>query len=191
MFQSFKGSSKGIFALSTLFWLLLLVISRVVPHLANFSLFPVAVICLSSCEKKLYCALMSIVALFISDLILPGSGLFALNLYPMFGMWDIFTYSGLLCWTVAGARVDWQGRFANPVGWSVLSAVSFWLWTNFGTWLISSIYSHDFNGFFACYLAAIPFLQRSLIPIIICICGLHLSGRYLRSKGIIILGTRQ
>ncbi|MSP53081.1 MAG: hypothetical protein EXR81_02365 [Gammaproteobacteria bacterium] len=47
------------------------------------------------------------------------------------------------------------------------STLAYWLWTNFGTWLMSNMYSHDAAGFLDCYLAALPFLRNALIANII------------------------
>jgi hypothetical protein len=44
------------------------------------------------------------------------------------------------------------------------SSVFFWLWTNFGIWLVGdgSPYPHTVEGLVTCYYAAVPFLGYSL-----------------------------
>lgn len=50
-----------------------------------------------------------------------------------------------------------------PVGAAAIaSSVLFFIVSNFGTWLVSGMYSHDVGGLAACYAAAIPFFQNTL-----------------------------
>lgn len=43
-----------------------------------------------------------------------------------------------------------------------LATVAYWIWTNFGTWLIEGLYPHTLTGFVSCYTLALPFLANSL-----------------------------
>ena len=45
---------------------------------------------------------------------------------------------------------------------ALASSVLFFLVSNFGTWLVSGMYTHDAGGLEACYLAAIPFFQNTV-----------------------------
>jgi hypothetical protein len=75
-----------------------------------------------------------------------------------FGFYTIslFVYAALLG-TVA------IGQFAKRISvWSVLaSSVLFFVLTNFGVWILG--YPKTWEGFVACYTAAIPFFRASLI----------------------------
>jgi hypothetical protein len=45
---------------------------------------------------------------------------------------------------------------------AIAGSVLFFAVTNFGTWLTSGMYPHNFAGLGACYAAAIPFFQNTL-----------------------------
>lgn len=63
------------------------------------------------------------------------------------------------------------------IGWLALSCLSilrlglaalassavFFLVSNFGTWALSGMYSHTASGLAACYVAAIPFFQNTVV----------------------------
>jgi hypothetical protein len=46
---------------------------------------------------------------------------------------------------------------------SVISSVSFFIITNFGTWLSTPLYQKTGAGLAACYTAAIPFFHQTLL----------------------------
>jgi hypothetical protein len=47
---------------------------------------------------------------------------------------------------------------------TLFGALGFWLWTNFGTWLMTSdLYPKTFQGLVDCFIAGLPFLKNSLI----------------------------
>ncbi|MEX2261029.1 MAG: DUF6580 family putative transport protein [Bryobacteraceae bacterium] len=52
------------------------------------------------------------------------------------------------------------GRFTCAV---LLSSTQFFLVTNFGTWLLETMYPKTAAGLVACYLAAIPFFGRTVV----------------------------
>lgn len=43
----------------------------------------------------------------------------------------------------------------------------FWIWTNFGVWLVSGMYPHSLTGLVTCYFLALPFLKNSIIAAIV------------------------
>ncbi len=58
------------------------------------------------------------------------------------------------------------GRFAkttfHAIGLSSLSAVSFFVVSNFVVWINSGMYEYSLQGMMTCYTLAIPFFQNSL-----------------------------
>jgi hypothetical protein len=46
---------------------------------------------------------------------------------------------------------------------SLMSGVIFFAVSNFGVWFSSSLYPHTFSGLLACYAAALPFYQGTLL----------------------------
>jgi hypothetical protein len=133
--------------------ILILIISRLIPHPPNFS--PMIVIALLLArECKLSIAVFSMLFSFlISDALLSWwQG------YPVFGDWSLFTYSALISITVCSIYVR---------GFGFISAINgtlfYWWWTNLGVWLTSDIYTHSSNGLMSCFIAALPFLGYSLM----------------------------
>ena len=53
-------------------------------------------------------------------------------------------------------------NFNTRLGGALLSASIFFLITNFGVWS-TGLYGYTFDGFFTCYILAIPFFAYSLI----------------------------
>lgn len=45
----------------------------------------------------------------------------------------------------------------------IISTLVFFLWTNFGVWLIGNLYTKDFAGLILSYINAIPFLTNQLV----------------------------
>ncbi len=54
-------------------------------------------------------------------------------------------------------------RFQNSVVLALLSSVFFYLYTNFGWWLMSGMYEYSLSGLIRCYWMAIPFFRNNLI----------------------------
>jgi hypothetical protein len=103
-------------------------------------------------------ALCSVLIMWIaSDILL---GLF--NHYAFFGSWSLFTYSGAVAMVFLGQRLV-TANLTSFCFASLAMSFAFWVWSNFGTWLASSIYPHDLNGLMACYIAALPFLKNQLL----------------------------
>ena len=145
--------------LSVLLLISFVCICRLEPHLANFT----PVICLSLFMTRFFNKWLSygliVTAMVISDLLLSIH-----SQYPAFGAWTWFTYSSLLAIVCMGSRVDsLEERFSLSALCILGSSFGFWVWTNFGVWLCSGFYARDLPGFVQCYVAAIPFLQHSLM----------------------------
>lgn len=49
-----------------------------------------------------------------------------------------------------------------PIG-ALGASIVFFIVSNFGTWLVSGMYSHDFAGLIHCYTAALPFFRATLL----------------------------
>jgi hypothetical protein len=79
-----------------------------------------------------------------------------------------FTADLLFVWGWYAAVMLFSGRVIK--GWSplriggatVAGSVSFFLVSNFGTWLVWNMYPKTFNGLMACYAAGLPFFRNAL-----------------------------
>ena len=135
-----------------------IVLLRVIPHLPNLSFVGLAAMLFVSQQGWFKSAMLLLIGFAIGDVALAG-----FYSEPLFGLWDLFTYSGVLLWLVFGRGADWSGRNFSPVPLAFAASLSYWLWTNFGTWLISGIYQHSLSGLLGCYVAGLPFLQSALL----------------------------
>ena len=126
------------------------VLSRLIPHPWNVT--PVMAIALFSgaiLPRGWGIALpLAIVAL--SDLMIGWH-----NTVPF--TWAGFLLAGMIGW--------WNRR--KPSGGRIFAAaltgsVAFFVISNFGVWLVGDLYPRSLAGFWACYVAAIPFFRTAL-----------------------------
>ncbi len=90
-------------------------------------------------------------ALLISDVFL--------GFYSSMGVtYGCFSLIVLLGMTLSGKRSI--GRLAAA---SLASSILFFLLSNFGVWLFDHMYSRNGQGLLACYAAALPFFQGTLL----------------------------
>lgn len=76
----------------------------------------------------------------------------------------VFTWSAFLMNMVWGGWVI-RGKKIFAVGVGVGASVWFYVWTNFGVWLLDrwGMYSHDLFGLMQCYINGLPFLKMNLL----------------------------
>ncbi len=144
--------------LLAIFWILLGTTLRVLPHPMNLT--PMNSISLFGGAKlpRWKALLVSLSALAFSDFLLAK-----LLGYPAFGIWSIFTYSGFAAIVLAGSFLKKNSSVSRTAGFLVGSSLGFWLWTNFGVWLLEGMYPHTGAGFIDCYVMALPFLRNAMI----------------------------
>ena len=146
--------AQSIFAISLV---LFACVSRVLPHLANFSPLICVALFAGRYFDKRTAVLGLIFTLLISDILLG-----VVYHYPIFGTWTLFTYTGFLAILALGIRIpSLEQRFILSFVTLLGSSFGFWVWTNLSSWL--TMYPKDLAGFIACYVAGIPFLQNSVI----------------------------
>lgn len=138
----------------TILWICISIISRIIPHPFNAT----AIISLSLWSPLLfnryYGVATSIISLFLSDVSLH----FFAN-YPIFGSWSLFTYSAIILLALLNTS---KGKHMLLI--TIFGSLGFWLWTNFGTWLMTSdLYPKTLSGLATCYVAGLPFLKHCLI----------------------------
>lgn len=140
-----------------MFWIIIAILGRIVPHLPNAT--PLTSLSLLSGvlltrPKALTATLFS---LLISDFLLAY-----FHHYPVIGSWTLFTYSGFACLVFLGANLSSQSPLRFYLIITGFVSCLYWLWTNFGVWLLSGIYAHSLAGILMCYIAALPFLRNAL-----------------------------
>lgn len=110
-------------------------------------------------NKKLAYA-VPLLSMFFSDLVIKNTYIY------------LFTWSGFLCGPFIGTVLralinNKESKFAFGIIGSqlagIISTLFFFVWTNFGVWLIGNMYSKDFSGLALSYVNAIPFLNNQLV----------------------------
>ncbi len=126
-------------------------ITRLLPHPPNFT----SAIALSFYLPALFgykCIIVAISAFVISDFILGIHNL-------IFFTWSSIVLVGLLSRYFSNYYLRIIGIF--------LSCFIFYLFSNFGVWLVSDLYSNDIDGLIKCYFMGLPFFQNTLMSSIV------------------------
>ena len=148
--------------LIALTWIVFATLARIFPHAANLSPFNSLVMVIGSQYSRRISILMTLITLMISDICLA-----LIKGYPILGFWTLFTYSGFALIAASGHWLKAPRSLLMVCGYGVSMTMIYWLWTNFGTWLSGQLYSHSLLGLATCYIDALPFLERSLLSVLI------------------------
>ncbi len=140
-----------------MFWTMIAILGRIVPHLPNAT--PLTSLSLLSgvLLTRPKALIVTLFSLFISDFLLAS-----IYHYPVIGSWTLFTYSGFAFVIFLSAKLSAQSPLRFYLITIGFASFIFWLWTNFGVWLLSGMYAHSVNDLLMCYLAALPFLRNAL-----------------------------
>jgi len=103
--------------------------------------------------NALVAASVPVVALSISNLVLPGYGTSVEGLVMAAVIYAAFAWPVLL-----GGLVR-KGRLLAIVGGALASSLVFFLVTNFAHWCLGNDYPHTAAGLLACYTAGLPFYR--------------------------------
>ena len=140
--------------------------SRIVPHMPNFS--PLSAISVFAAahfaDRRLSLAIPIAAAwlsdLFLSNVIYAQAGQAFAWFYPGF-YWQ---YAAYLMIALTSLGLFRRAHTATKiVTASLLSGVIFFALSNFGVWFSGGLYPHNLSGLIACYLAALPFYQGTLL----------------------------
>lgn len=140
-------------------------LTRLLPHPPNVA--PIAGMALFGAgyySKKYWAYLIPIASMWVSDLIL-NNVVYAqyFDQFVWFYSGSLFTYGAFALIVLLGS-VALKKRSVGSILFSALGASAiFFIISNFGVWLSSPLYAKSWEGLTACYLAAIPFLQNTLL----------------------------
>jgi len=107
-----------------------------------------------------------IFSFFIPLSIIYLSDLYFGNNFIFIFTWSAFALIGIFGWLIKRKR-NFSYHLFKILGAGILSAIFFYLWTNFGWWLTFKMYPMNFKGLIECYIAALPFFKNQLISIVI------------------------
>lgn len=139
------------------FWVVTLMVFaaafvRLLPHPPNFA--PIAAMALfggAYFNKKSFAFAIPLLAMFVTDAII---GFYSYA-------WMVYISFALI--VVLGIVMLKKVSVKNVVLASVTASVSFFVITNFGVWMLGTLYPKTPAGLMESYVAAIPFFQNSLI----------------------------
>ena len=131
---------------------LLAAATRLIPHPPNMtSLTAVALFGGAYFSDKRLAFAVPLTALFLSDLVL--------GLYRHMEV----VYLSFALIVVIGLWLQKHRRALPIAGAALASSVLFFVLTNFGVWAFDALYPKTLAGLVACYVAAIPFFQNTLL----------------------------
>ena len=135
---------KGIIFLTTL-----LVLSRIIPHPPNFTPILAGIIFLPFIKRDIkFSVFVPLGGMLISDLII---GMHSLMLW---------TYGPIIILSLLSYYFS-NDKASRIASLAIASPAIFYLMSNFGVWINSSMYTKDFSGLIQCYVNAIPFYANS------------------------------
>lgn len=126
--------------------------SRLIPHPPNFA--PITAVALfggAYFHDRRLAFLVPLCALFLSDLVIG----FYSQMYVVYGSFSLIVSIGLL--------LRKRRQPLAIAGAALAGSILFFIITNFGVWALGSLYPKTSAGLMACYLAAIPFFQNTLL----------------------------
>lgn len=116
--------------------------------------------------------------------IMPFSIIFLSDIFFGNTTIHIFTWSAFILIGTSGAllRKKTKTSFLKITSFGLLSVIFFYLWTNFGWWLISKMYQMNFKGLIDSYVAGIPFLKNQLFSTLIFVPCFHYIFSFIRDN---------
>lgn len=81
----------------------------------------------------------------------------------------LFTWSAFLLIGIFGSLIKNNSKkyIFKITGLGLVSVLFFYLWTNFGWWLVSGMYEMSFFGLIRCYVAGLAFLRNQIVSVLI------------------------
>lgn len=138
-------------------------LTRLLPHPPNFS--PVEAMALfggAYFASRAVAVVVPLLAMLVSDLALAAiHGGTYFEYMASAGFWLVYACIALSAVLGFGLRGKVTG--ARVLGYGLLGSVLFFVVTNFGTWLGSSMYPQNGAGLMAAYVAGIPFFQWTVL----------------------------
>ena len=131
------------------FFIGLFVLSRLIPHAPNFTPIIASVIFLPFIIKSKLGLGLPIAVMLISDLIIGFHS-------AMFWVYGAFILIGLMSY------IFYRPSFSRVLSLAIISPTIFFLITNFGVWIGSSLYELNLTGLLTAYTFALPFFANSL-----------------------------
>jgi hypothetical protein len=145
--------------------IIVVALARLIPNMPNFSpMAAIALFCAAHFNKLWKAILVTLLATFVSDVILNNT------IYSSMNNGFTFFYDGFILQYIAYAVIALMGStfFINinktkVIGGSLATTLVFFIISNFGAWISLPFYSKDIAGLMSSYAAGLPFLKNTLL----------------------------
>lgn len=144
---------------------LLAAFSRLIPHPANFA--PIGAMALFGVayfSQRYIAFIMPIASMWLADLVLNNVvyGQY-FDHFVWFYHGFYWTYGAFVLIGLLGLVVLKKIMVQNLLLASILASIIFFLVSNFGVWVSTTMYPKDFSGLITCYAAGLPFFKNTLM----------------------------
>lgn len=134
-----------------LFLIILLIISRVIPHIPNVAPIGAMSLFVGANLNWRYAVIIPLIAMYVSDYFIG------------FHTTMIFVYGSFLVISILGISLKYKKTPIIIFGASLVSSILFFVITNFGVWIAGDIYPPTLDGLISCFVAALPFFRNTLL----------------------------
>ena len=157
-------------------------VSRLIPHPPNFT--PMIALALfggAYFTDKRTAYVVPFAAMVLGDIGLPF-----LNGYEFFATMRLVVYGSFGLITALGFLLRQDVKLLNVVAASVAGSIVFFIITNFAVWAGGHLYPMTMSGFVACYIAAIPFFNNTLLSALLYSAVLFGSVEFAKHKFVVL-----
>ncbi len=145
--------------------IIVVALARLIPNMPNFSpMAAIALFCAAHFNKLWKAILVTLLATFVSDVILNNT------IYSSMNNGFTFFYDGFILQYIAYAVIALMGSTfftsinkTKVIGGSLATTLVFFIISNFGAWISLPFYSKDIAGLMSSYAAGLPFLKNTLL----------------------------
>lgn len=133
-------------------FVLVALMSRWLPHPANFTAFGALALFSGALLKNRFAAVaLPMAALVISDLVMGFHSTF------------LWVYLGFALTALLGSFLQPEKNAGRALAGSFAASLIFFAVSNFGVWIVGGLYPLNFEGLVRCYEMAIPFLRNQVL----------------------------
>lgn len=98
--------------------------------------------------------LAPLMTIFLSDLFIGNNAILLFT-------WSAFGIIGLIGMVIK--KESFKKTILKAPIFGIMASCFFFIYTNFGWWILSGMYSHNLHGLLACYINALPFFKTNLL----------------------------
>ncbi len=136
--------------------ILVCVLFRIVPHPPNFAPVGAAGVLAGRTLPPILAIAVTLAAMALADVALA-----AIHGWRPFTAVTAFVYAGFAVQVLIARGL--RRHRGGAIGAALLGGTGFFVLSNLGVWMFSTMYPHDGAGLLACYVAALPFFAATLV----------------------------